>query len=57
MCCNQAYLLLWKNTASMQSLLCGILSVPSPGVLGFLGSAWHSNMLPGTKLKDVTSLS
>lgn len=57
MCCNQAYLLLWKNTASMQSLLCGILSVPALRALGFLGSVWHSNMLSGTKAKDHASFS
>lgn len=56
MCCNQAYLLLWKSTASMQSLLCGIFSVPALGALRCLGSAWHSNMLSGTDPKDLTSL-
>lgn len=57
MCCNQAYLLLWKNTASMQSLLCGIFSVPALGALGFLGSVWHSNMLSGIKAKDHANFS
>lgn len=39
----------------MQSLLCGILSVPALGLLGFLGSARHSDMLPATKPEDIAS--